>query len=109
MKKIFAASAAAIALGFATSASAVDFDADKAAAGEAVYNNHCAVCHVAGVADAPKLDDAAAWAPRLALGLDALQAVTLSGKGAMPPRGTAASDEAAINGLHYMLKKVQGQ
>ena len=33
--------------------------------GEEVYNQACVACHGAGVAGAPKLGDAAAWAPRL--------------------------------------------
>jgi len=48
-----------------------------------VYANQCAACHTAGVAGAPKLGDRAAWAPRLALGYDALLTSALKGKGAM--------------------------
>jgi cytochrome c5 len=40
-----------------------------------------------GVAGAPKAFDAAAWAPRLATGMDALVASVTNGKNAMPPRG----------------------
>ena len=45
------------------------------------------VCHGAGIAGAPKFGDKAAWAPRLATGIDTLYKVALTGKGAMPPRG----------------------
>ena len=48
-------------------------------------------CHASGVAGAPKLGDKAAWAPRLATGLDALAASVIKGKGAMPPKGGNAS------------------
>ena len=34
-----------------------------AADGKAVHEATCAMCHAAGVADAPKLADKAAWAP----------------------------------------------
>lgn len=57
-----------------------------AADGKAVYDKTCVVCHAAGVANAPKFGDKAAWAPRIATGKDALLASVLKGKGAMPPR-----------------------
>jgi cytochrome c5 len=59
--------------------------------GETVYNNACAACHATGAAGAPKLTDAAAWAPRLEQGLDALVASVVNGKGAMPPKAGNAS------------------
>src|SRR5690606_38544377 len=37
--------------------------------GEAVYTAQCAACHAAGVAGAPKMGDAGAWAERLKQGL----------------------------------------
>lgn len=57
--------------------------------GKAIYEKVCMVCHVAGVAGAPKLGDKAAWSPRLAQGLDALHQSVIKGKGAMPPKGGA--------------------
>ena len=51
--------------------------------GEQVYAAVCQACHAAGVANAPKLADAAAWAPRLKSGFDALLNSALKGKGAM--------------------------
>lgn len=64
--------------------------AAPAGAGEALYNKACFACHAAGVAGAPKFGDKAAWAPRIALGLDTLVSVAISGKGAMPPKGGVA-------------------
>lgn len=55
--------------------------------GETVYKAQCATCHTAGVAGAPKLGDAAAWAPRIAQGLETLVQSALKGKGAMAPQG----------------------
>jgi cytochrome c5 len=55
--------------------------------GEQVYTGQCAACHAAGVAGAPKLGDAAAWAPRVKTGYEALLNSVLKGKGAMPPQG----------------------
>ena len=45
----------------------------------------------AGVANAPKLGDKAAWAPRAATGKDALLASVIKGKGAMPPKAGATA------------------
>ncbi len=55
--------------------------------GEQVYQAQCAACHAAGVAGAPKLGDAEAWAPRIKTGFEALLAAALKGKGAMGPQG----------------------
>ncbi|MCB1941020.1 MAG: cytochrome c5 family protein [Candidatus Accumulibacter sp.] len=55
--------------------------------GAAIYNSICMACHASGVAGAPKAGDAAAWAPRIATGTDALVASVTNGKGAMPPKG----------------------
>ena len=79
-----------------------------AGAGEALYKQACAVCHVAGVAGAPKFGDKAAWAPRVGAGLDALTATVIKGKGAMPPKGGSAAPEADIKAaVQYMLNAVK--
>ncbi len=83
--------------------------AAKADAVPALYTSVCAVCHVAGVANAPKLGDKAAWAPRLAAGVDGLTASVIKGKGAMPPKGGAgAASDAEIKAVvAYMLASVK--
>ncbi|MES2212109.1 MAG: c-type cytochrome [Pseudomonadota bacterium] len=53
-----------------------------------IYDNHCVVCHGAGVAGAPKLKDKGAWAPRIAEGIDVLYQHVLHGYKMMPARGT---------------------
>lgn len=79
-----------------------------AASGEALYKQACQVCHVAGVAGAPKLTDKAAWAPRLALGLDGLTASVIKGKGAMPPKGGSSASDAEIKAsVAYMLASIK--
>ena len=79
-----------------------------AGTGEALYKQACAVCHVAVVAGAPKLGDKAAWAPRVATGLDALTATVIKGKGAMPPKGGSTASDADIKAaVQYMLATVQ--
>jgi len=62
--------------------------------GEQIYKAICGACHDAGVANAPKLGDKAAWAPRIALGLDGLMKSATAGKNAMPPKG--GSDANAV-------------
>lgn len=62
-----------------------------AADGKSVYSQTCAACHANGVANAPKLADKAAWAPRVKAGKDLLIVSVLKGKGAMPPKGGNAS------------------
>jgi cytochrome c5 len=83
--------------------------AAKADAVPALYTQACAVCHVAGVAGAPKLGDKAAWAPRLAAGVDGLTASVIKGKGAMPPKGGAmAAADADIKAVvSYMVGTVK--
>ena len=79
-----------------------------AGTGEALYKQACSVCHVAGVAGAPKFGDKAAWAPRVAGGLDALTASVIKGKGAMPPKGGSAASDADIKAaVEYMLAAVK--
>lgn len=80
-----------------------------AGAGEALYKQACAACHVAGVAGAPKFADKAAWAPRLAAGVNGLTASVLKGKGAMPPKGgaAAASDADIRAAVEYMVAAVK--
>ena len=51
-----------------------------AATAEETYKSACGTCHDAGVANAPKLGDKAAWAPRIKLGKDAMYKSSLQGK-----------------------------
>jgi len=91
----------------------VEFGAAGAAAaagmrtGEEIVNAGCGACHVAGVANAPKIGDAAAWAPRVKTGMQALLASVITGKGAMPPRGglADASDTELARAIVAMANK----
>ncbi len=79
-----------------------------AATAPPLYGQICAACHIAAVAGAPKLGDKAAWAPRLAAGIDGLTASVIKGKGAMPPRGGSAATDAEIKEVvAYMVGTVQ--
>jgi cytochrome c5 len=73
--------------------------------GAKVYAAGCNACHVAGVAGAPKFGDKAAWAARAQLGVAALTATVVKGKGAMPPKGGQmnASEAELRAAVEYML------
>lgn len=79
----------------------------KQASGETIYKQHCAICHQAGIAGAPKIGDKGAWADRSKLGIDALLASAIKGKGAMPAKGTCTScSEAQLKAaIEYMMPK----
>lgn len=73
-----------------------------------IYNTACAMCHAAGIANAPIYGDKTAWAPRLG-DIEALYTNSLKGKGAMPAKGGRPdlSDEAVKAAVDYMLKAVR--
>ena len=77
------------------------------AAGEKIYQSACFACHMTGVAQAPKLDDPAAWEPRLAQGMAGLIQSSINGKGAMPPKGGFAhlTEDDVRNAISFMLDK----
>jgi cytochrome c5 len=71
--------------------------------GQEVFKAQCTTCHTAGVAGAPKFGEAAAWAPRIATGFDALVQSALKGKNAMPPQGGGEFNDTEIaRGVAYM-------
>jgi len=75
-----------------------------AASGEALYKQTCVACHAAGVANAPKFGDKAAWAPRIKQGVPALVQSVVKGKGAMPPKGgSSASEQELRAAVEYMV------
>jgi cytochrome c5 len=88
----------------ATATAAIPASATAAAAAPPLYAQTCAVCHAAGIAGAPKVGDKAAWAPRIAQGVDGLTASAIKGKGAMPPRGGSSASDAEIKAVvSYMV------
>jgi cytochrome c5 len=92
----------------------VEFGAAGAAAGAAksgedIVKEVCAACHVAGIANAPKLGDKAAWAPRLKGGLNGLLQSVVKGKNAMPPRaGTSLTDDELARAVVFMANQAGG-
>lgn len=79
--------------------------AASAADGKRVYMSSCQGCHASGVMNAPKAGDHAAWAPRMAQGMDVVMGHVMNGlNGVMPPRGTCmqCSEAELAAAVHYM-------
>lgn len=82
-----------------------------AISGEQIYQKACVTCHKTGVANAPKLGDAAAWAPRIAKGKEALYSSSLNGVPgtAMVAKGGCGtcSEEELKAAVDYMVSSVE--
>jgi len=80
-----------------------------ARSGRAIYSVSCVSCHGYGMRGAPKVTDAAAWAPRLAQGKDKMYQHVIEGMGWMPRRGTCStcSDEEVKAAVDYMVSQVK--
>ncbi|MFM8479584.1 MAG: c-type cytochrome [Gammaproteobacteria bacterium] len=81
--------------------------------GPGVYEQVCGACHLNGIAGAPKSDDRAAWAPRIAQGKDTLYKHAIEGytgkQGVMPAKGGRSdlSDDLVKAAVDYMVSKTQ--
>jgi cytochrome c5 len=75
------------------------------AAGKSVYEGGCNACHDAGMMNAPKPGDKAAWAPRIAKGEETVIKNTINGLNGMPAKGgnTALTDEQLTNAAKYLI------
>lgn len=80
-----------------------------AADGQATYTTTCQSCHATGAAGAPKLGDKAAWAPRIAKGMDALVQSSINGVPgtSMMPKGmcAACTDDDLKATVEYMVSQ----
>jgi cytochrome c5 len=81
--------------------------------GKEVYDSACFICHATGVAGAPKIGDAAGWAPRIAQGTETLHTHAVKGfmgeAGLMPPKGGRMdySDDDVKAAVDYMVNSSQ--
>jgi len=85
-----------VATSLATTATAAD--------GKEVWDKTCAGCHAVM---APKTGDKAAWAPLIKRGAADLTASTLKGKGMMPPKGGAKSEEDVRASIDYIISQMK--
>ena len=76
-------------------------------AGAKLYESNCQVCHAAGLLDAPKYGDKAAWAARLTKGKDTLHMHSAKGFNKMPAQVTDKVSEAQVYAaVDYMIAAV---
>lgn len=70
-----------------------------------MWSRSCALCHVSGIAGAPRIGNAEEWQPRLAQGKEVLLTHTIEGFNAMPPLGycMACEREDFIAMIDFML------
>lgn len=80
-------SALILALGASIAATA---HAQSERSGEQIVKQQCSTCHQTGANGAPRIDDRAAWAPRMKRGVDATVRSAIRGHGKMPARGGLA-------------------
>ncbi|MCW8918712.1 MAG: c-type cytochrome [Gammaproteobacteria bacterium] len=81
--------------------------------GKGTYDAACFACHGFGAAGAPKFGDKAAWAPRIAKGMDLLKKHAMEGfkgeAGFMPAKGgrTDLADADVQAAVEYMVSNAQ--
>lgn len=76
--------------------------------GQAIYEQHCSVCHQDGVAGAPKFRDPSDWKTRLQnQTLEALTSTAIKGLNAMPAKGTCqeCTDTEIKDAIKFMVPK----
>lgn len=81
--------------------------------GKVIFGDLCQTCHATGAGGAPKITDKAAWAPRVAQGIDTLIKHATEGftgkSGTMPPKGgnPALSDAQIKATVEWIVSQVK--
>jgi len=76
-------------------------------AGAKLYESNCQVCHAAGLLNAPKYGDSAAWAARLTKDKETLYMHSAKGFNKMPAQAVNGVSEAQVKAaVDYMLASV---
>ncbi|MEO8673688.1 MAG: c-type cytochrome [Tahibacter sp.] len=81
--------------------------------GSVIFGQLCTACHTSGAGGSPKINDKAAWAPRVATGLETLVKHAIEGytgkSGIMPARGGNPSlNDAQVKAtVEWMLTQVK--
>lgn len=105
-----AAQAAAKAAAAAAAAGQVAYDGTLD--GSVIYANLCGACHTAGAGGAPKLEKAA-WAARIAQGMDTMNKHAIEGfqgsAGIMPAKGgnPSLTDEQVVATVQWMVDNLK--
>jgi cytochrome c5 len=91
----------------ADASAATDATSGGARSGADIVKASCQACHMVGVAGAPKIGNSAEWGARAEKGIDGMLQISISGKNAMPPRGTCGdcSDDELKLAIEHMLKE----
>lgn len=91
----------------AAPATATPVTATAGKSGEEVYKAVCAMCHGAGLMNAPKFGDKGLWAPRIAQGYNTLVTNATKGIRMMPAKGgnAALSDSEVASAVKYMANE----
>ena len=72
--------------------------------GAELYNKQCMACHATGLLNAPKLGDAAAWAPRIEKGVDTLANHSANGFNQMPAQAyNGVTEDQIRQAVEYMI------
>ncbi|KAA2284104.1 c-type cytochrome [Arenimonas fontis] len=106
------AAAAAAAAEAAAKAAAGQVAYDGTLDGQVIYEALCGACHTSGAGGAPRLERAA-WAARIAQGIDTLNRHAIEGfqgeAGVMPAKGgnPALTDEQVIATVQWMLDNLK--
>lgn len=84
--------------------------ASSGKSGKEIWEGTCSACHKSGLLGAPKIGDKAAWAPRIAKGMDTLKKHALGGFNQMPAHGgnPSLSDEDVVKAMEYMVSQSGG-
>lgn len=81
--------------------------------GKTIYGNLCHSCHDTGAGGAPKISDKAAWAPRVAAGIETLDKHAIEGytgkSGIMPAKGgnPSLTDEQVKATVQWIVDQVK--
>lgn len=81
--------------------------------GKTIFGNLCTTCHTNAATGAPGIVDKAAWAPRIAAGMDTLFTHAINGftgaKGAMPAKGgnPSLTDAQVKATVQWMVNQVK--
>ncbi|MCY4213514.1 MAG: c-type cytochrome [Gammaproteobacteria bacterium] len=77
--------------------------------GQQIYDQFCFACHNTGVGEAPLFGSLEQWQPRIDQGMEQMLAVSLAGRGLMPPMGTCitCSEEEMRAAIQYMVDGAQ--